>query len=197
MTDRKLSALRALAERPGTTHEGEVARRKLREYEATLKTRGSGASTSFRSWKSGFSFTGSATNIEDIADLLEKLKRQMDDPFSFASERWTCACGASWPQGVKCSDTLRHDNIQNQIRVNFKRGERVYYNCHAYDLNCPGTVAAYIKPQRDNGAYPWAWLSVKFDHLKNARQCPIYSAQGWHLSHFPLPEDLARGLRGY
>jgi hypothetical protein len=67
----------------------------------------------------------------------------------------------------------------------------VYYNKWPYDLNSPGTVTGWPKPDGRN----WGWRRIKVDHLKSARAVPIYSTAGWHLSKEPLDIAEAERLR--
>lgn len=159
MDQNTIESLRRLAERPGTEHEGAVAREMLRRLEAKIP----------------------AENRGLIPSLRELLKRHG------IPDAWTCPCGAVNSVGDgPCAETWKHLDIQTQIRAKFAKGDRVYYNCWAYPRNCPGRFAAYVKLKPEIGDYPWAWISVKFDHLKQARQIPIISARGWLLSHEPL-----------
>ena len=160
MSRRKLEALRALAERPGTEAEGIVARQILARLEA----------------KQGIPGRVEAKRYDHL---------------------WECACGSILVVGEKCDNDLVHLDIQDEIRAKFKPGDRVYYNKWAYTANCAGVVAAYVRLKAPNGDHPWAWISVKFDYLKSARQIPIYSAKGWHLSHKPVDRAtlIQTGLR--
>lgn len=101
----------------------------------------------------------------------------------FSRYRWYCPCGVSNAANQKCQNWRKHLEINLEIRDRFKKGDRVLYNYHAYPPDCPGRVAAHVPLKPENGTYPWAWISIKFDHLKGARQIPIFSAKGWHLKH--------------
>ncbi len=94
-----------------------------------------------------------------------------------------CPCGSKLRFNEKCWNWQRHLEIQTEIRAKFSKGDRVIYNMHAYPADCPGRVAAYVPLGPENGTFPWAWLSVKFDHLKGARRVPIFDRDGWHLEH--------------
>lgn len=107
---------------------------------------------------------------------------------------WKCACGSNVGVGEKCNNQFMHSFIQQNIRDRFKKGDRVYYNRWAYEINDPAVVTGYVKPAKEIGDHPWAWIRLKFDLLKNSRAVPIYSNRGWNLSHEPLPEALARIL---
>lgn len=179
MNGRKLEALRNLAERPGTEAEGELARELLKRWEAKIEA----PLDEGPAWAL---FTDLLKNEVTTEDFLEKLRRRIIyERAQPLPNHWECACGAQLAIGDKCNEQLAHLLIQQAIREKFSPGDRVVYNYHAYPDNCPGRVAAYVKLKQSNGNYPWAWISVKFDHLKQARQIPIYSAKGWHLSKAP------------
>lgn len=166
----RIEALRRLAERPGTEHEGRVALKMLRKMESCIP---------------GFT----EEEKEPLFAYQSYMRREMSvDEFvaalsRFCSQRWDCPCGDRVAAGEKCGNWMKHMSIQDRIRERFKKGDRVIYNYHAYPADCPGKVAAYVPIKRENGTYPWGWISVKFDHLKSARQVPIISAEGWHLKH--------------
>ena len=187
MNQRTIDSLRRLAERPGTEHEGIVAREMLRKFEGkTSSLRDEDYETAYRR------FARKEISIEEFIESMRNRHWPLDIP-----THWVCACGTTCRVTEKCGSHEAHADIQEQIRKRFKRGDRVYYNYHCYKLNCPGIVAAHIKPKRENGNYHWSWLSVRFDHLKSARQCPIYSAKGWHLTHDPLPTEEAERMAHY
>jgi hypothetical protein len=174
----KIAALRALAERPGTDAEGQVARAMLEKLNAKRTSIDDDQMAPLRGY------------LSDDIDLDEFLRSTRQGPVM-----WTCACGAKIIVGQKCGRRWRHLEIQTEIRAKFKKGDRVYYNRWAYPPNCPAIVAAYVdigKPE--NGTFPWAWISLRFDHLNGARQVPIFSEKGWHLSHSPQTEDVSKIL---
>jgi hypothetical protein len=164
---RRLEALRNLAERPGTEHEGIVARAMLKRAEAKAPDLARDYLENVRAFGRG-----------DIT-FSEYLNRtQQTSP-----AMWSCPCGDTIYMNGKCLNQFRHLEIQTRIRAVFSRGDRVFYNFHAYPRNCPGKIAAHVKLQQDNGTYPWAWVSVKFDHLKSARQIPVLNEKGeWCLT---------------
>lgn len=175
--ERTIEALRSLAARPGTEHEGIVAREMLRRLEAT-RTPEDKLFDQFRA----FLRTG----------LMEDLEAAVGKKFTL-----TCACGFHVRLGEKCLNLCgAHELIQQEIQNRFKRGDRVFYNRWAYPLNCPATVLRYVVPKPENGNYPWAWVTVKFDHLKSSRQIPVKSGKGWHLSHKRLSDEEAKRLAG-
>ena len=92
---RRIEALRALAERPGTPAEGEVARKMLERAEA----HGVDPEESFRS----FIRTGS---MDDLASAVGPL---------------TCECGTTHPPFTKCSNLSLHQRIRRQMEVLFPR----------------------------------------------------------------------------
>lgn len=167
----RIEALRRLAERPGTEHEGLVARKMLERLEGLA--RAGYCAEEFGALGAYQAYMRREISVDAFLDALAKS----------CGERWTCACGASVAIGQKCIEWMRHLEIQTEIRTTFKKGDRVVYNYHAYPVDCPGKVASYVPLKPENGTYPWAWISVKFDHLKGARQIPIVSAEGWHLKH--------------
>ncbi len=159
MSTRKIEALRRLAERPGTEAEGIVAREMLKRFEA----------------KAGIS-SPSDRLIPSLRDLL----RRYDIP-----DVVKCPCGEVRPIGEgPCTNVWRHLEIQTEIRAQFKKGDVVFYNYHAYPKNCPGVIAKYVPLGRDS---TWHWISVKFGHLKHSRQVPIIDADGkWCLTKEPV-----------
>ena len=172
MNQSTIDALRRLAERPGTEHEGAVAREMLRRAEAKLREAGD----------------TQAVGEEDLMDLYRRyMRREMSvDAFVEAPRisTWKCPCGTKVRNGEKCANWQRHLEINIEIRNRFAKGDRVLYNYHAYPPDCPGRVSAHVKLKPENGTYPWAWISVKFDHLKGARQIPIIGENGeWCLKH--------------
>jgi len=146
-----------LAERPGTEHEGIVAREMLKKLEA----------------KSG-SFADKLRN--GTLKSFEEILREHGVPTDV-----TCPCGKSRKifAGL-CPNISGHMEINAKIRDTFTRGDRVFYNYWAYPPNCPGKIARHVPLGRES---TWHWISVKFDHLKNARQVPILNDAGvWCLT---------------
>lgn len=162
MNQRKLEALRALAERPGTPAEGRLAKEILARLEGHAEVTEEGEKTSWY-WFERFLKTHSND------DLLKGVRAPS-----------ICECGAKVPRGLRCANLVGHQRIAAQIRALFPRGVRVYYNYWAYPSNCPGTVSGY--------SHYWNWIRIKFDHLKNKRSIPIYSPAGWHLSMDPVEQ---------
>jgi hypothetical protein len=167
MNRRRIEALRNLAERPGTPAEGALAREILERHEGKQSQR---------------------SQNDAFCDYLRSGERSDLDHACYTS---TCRCGNVYPRKndreSDCPMTDRHALILAEKLKRFPRGTRVYYNYWAYGENCLGTVTG---PSKD-----WAWLRIKFDNLKQARKCPIYSEFGWHLSIEPLTGD-TRKLRG-
>lgn len=163
---RTLAALEALAARPGTPHEGEVARAMLERFRAK------------RSAEEQY--------FDKFRDFLRS--GSMEDLAQAVGEN-TCDCGSRYPAFQKCANLDAHERIAREILERFPRGTEIYYNKWAYAQNCPGKIVGY--------SHSWNWARIKFDHLKNSRSCPIYSAKGWHISKYPLDyETLCRsGLR--
>lgn len=176
MNSRKIAALRNLAERPGTEAEGKLAKQLLDRLESDNQHPPDEA----EAWITFTEFLRSNISTEDY------LERMRQWAISIRNQplptHWRCACGALLEVGGKCEAAMNHLLIQQAIREKFAIGDRVLYSRWAYPPNCPGRVAAYVKTQKQNNDYPWAWLSIKFDHLKQARQVPIYSASGWDLA---------------
>lgn len=193
MNARKLQALRNLAERPGTEAEGKLAREILERWE---KNSFADEPEDEQDMWSVFAAhqRGDISTDDFLASIRrDNLRRERQHP----PVEWHCACGNILRVGEKCCDDLRHLSIQMEIRVRFKKGDRVFYNHHCYPVNCPGFVLGYLRPKITVDSHPWAWINVKFDHLKSPRQVPIYSAKGWHLSKEPIdPDVLARTQLG-
>ncbi len=183
MNSRKLAALRALSERPGTEAEGAVARDMLRRLEEKEKSHNRSI------------WDGLGDGPDDLIEAIRRYAAQHKDrtPEDY---QWRCACGIIWPFGQKCKDAEAHAKIQHEIRLKFKRGDRVFYNYWAYPPNCAARVTGYCDGPV-NGSYPWAWIGLKFDHLKSGyRKVPIYTTKGWHLSKDEKVPDLTDILRG-
>lgn len=160
MKQRRLAALRALAERPGTPAEGAVAREMLAREEAKRIEQ------------------YPADQQEKWRLFAEYLRTGDLDIFQRAvSMPIYCPCGAE-KRGGACTEPVRHGDIEREIRRRFPRGSRVYYNGWPYPKDCPGTVVGYAT---------WNWIRLKFDHLKTVRRCPIYK-NGWYLSTEPKGE---------
>lgn len=161
MNQRTIESLRRLAERPGTEHEGIVAREMLAKLEA----------------KAPRSFADSLRNHH--LPSFEEILRKHGVPTMVR-----CPCGMerkifSGP----CTNYEKHAEIYLKILATFSRGDRVYYNYWAYPPNCPGVVAKHVPLGRENGTFPWCWISVRFDHFKNARRIPILNDKGeWCLT---------------
>lgn len=158
MNARTLDSIRRLAERPGTEAEGIVAREMLAKLEKKIPA------------------------SDRLIPSLRELLRRYDIP-----DIVKCPCGDIRPVGEgPCANVWRHLEIQTEIRARFKKGDVVFYNYWAYPVNCPGIVAAHVKLKKERGTYPWAWVSVKFGHLKSARQVPILDDSGkWCLTKEP------------
>jgi hypothetical protein len=183
MVSRRISALRALADRPGTEHEGVVAREMLARLEAK----------------------GTEGYRDDEMEYLAKFRAHMRGEISLdeflkcfrspkPEERWTCPCGDTITRDGICRNVIRHAAVQTKIRTTFSKGDRVFYNYWAYPPNCPGAVQGYVKLQPDKGTFPWAWLRVKFDHLKSPLNVPVWSDKGMHLSHEPVGDTALERL---
>lgn len=183
MSSRKIDALRRLAERPGTEHEGIVARAMLAKLQAKQAAAGG-----FRDYEAEYraayaAFAERRISLDEFIAATRKHTQWVNDNLP---TEWTCDCGTVLPVGQKCREAWWHLDIQTQIRAKFKIGDRVYYNRWAYAKNSPGRVSAYLKTHKMEDQ--WGWISVKFDHLKSSRQVPIFSAKGWHLSHEPITD---------
>lgn len=160
MSYRRLAALRALAERPGTPAEGAVAREMLKRAEAKKREQYPDGE------RSRWELFKEYLRTKD----LDTLNRAMAMP-SY------CHCGAEL-RGTACTAPWRHIEIDREMRRRFPVGTRVYYNFWAYPKDCPGTVVGYGT---------WGWIRIKFDHLKRERRCPIWR-NGWQLSTEPMGE---------
>lgn len=101
-----------------------------------------------------------------------------------------CDCGTRYAAFTICENFAFHARINRELREKFPVGARVYYNRWAYAVNCPAMVAGY--------STEWHGIWLRFEHLKNRRNVPVYSAAGWHLSRHPVDAETIRqaGLRG-
>jgi hypothetical protein len=115
---RKIAAIRALAERPGTVAEGEAARAALKRL---------GLSATPDQW-------------ESFRDYLHSGSR---DDLSRAVGLKSCPCGNKHPAFAQCPMVSVHTGIRQEMHRRFPRGQRAYYNEWAYEDNCPCTVAGY------------------------------------------------------
>jgi hypothetical protein len=181
MSDRRLQALRALAERPGTEAEGILAREILARLQSQEPV---DEYTPYRRWLR-----------KEIS--LEEFLMAMKHPPLTPEEQAVVDAEAQFAelQRKREEERIHHATIQAEIRTRFKKGDRVYYNKWAYFVNDPGSVSGYVRPKEENGSHPWAWLSVKFDRHLWPRQIPVWSERGWHLSHEPLNDEEAERLR--
>lgn len=174
MTSRKIAALRALAERPGTPQEGAVAREMLRRHEEKLQDQS--PEDAFRS------FLRRGMSSVDFVDVLHR----------HYGPKMTCACGA--PLADTCVNLAEHLRIMDEIQRRFPLGATVFYNCHGHNANSRGVVVSH-------SAKRWNYVRIKFEHLKWALNVPIYDADGWHLSTVPVEDEalihrLTNGYRG-
>lgn len=191
-TRRKLEALRNLAERPGTEAEGKLAREILDRLESRRFP--DKADWERPHW---MAFEDYLRGDISTDDFIESMRRRVQwENAQPLPSTWVCACGNVILIGTKCENAMGHLVIQQGIRERFTKGDRVFYNRWAYPANCPATVAGYVRLRDSNNDHPWAWITLKFEHLKNNRQVPIYSAVGWHLSKEPVGVDQARILAG-
>jgi hypothetical protein len=171
-SDRRLSALRALADRPGTEAEGRLAREILERLEVR-------DTEEYRRWQ---------RKEISLDDLLRSVKPEPLTREELAFLRYRT------DQEREAKEAAQHIEIQKEIRKRFTKGDRVYYNQWAYDANDPGTVTGYLRPKKENGTHPWAWINVKLDRLLWPRQLPIWSERGWHLTHEPVSAEEAERL---
>lgn len=154
MNQSTLDSIRRLAERPGTEHEGNVARAMLKKLEG----------------RAGFADKLRNGTLKSLDDML----REHGVPAEV-----TCPCGKSRKIFAgPCQNHSGHAEIHSKVRSAFKRGDCVYYNYWAYEPNDPGIVAAHIPIITVNGTFPWSWISVSFDRLKSARRIPILNDFG-------------------
>lgn len=182
-SQRKIDALRALAERPGTPEEGILARVFLGRLEAA----GVNHEGEQDIWTA---LEAQCRGAMSTSDLTETLMRWVRARNAQRPTHWFCQCGNSIPIQQKCQDTDRHEGIRIQIKERFKKGDRVFYNQQSYvygEGNAPATVTGFVRPKPDN----WAYLRIKMDQHKNSQAAPVYSEKGWLLTHIPrLAEDL-------
>lgn len=162
MNNRKLQALRNLAERPGTESEGKLAREILDRLERKLPEDDSEATRWF--WFEKYLRT------RDMSDL--------EKACSFPNY---CDCGASY-RTPKCENLTLHSKIRSQTVELFPKGTRIYYNRWAYEPNSPGIVMGYPR----DAERLWNWMRIKFYSLKSARNVPVYSRSGYHVSIEPV-----------
>ena len=181
MTNRKLQALRNLAERPGTPAEGVLAREILERFDGD---RNSGNAELERPlWIAWDDYMrGSVSMDEFLESIRSRVMWERSQPLP---TEWTCACGETVMVPSKCSGS-RHEAIHREIPSKFPKGLRVYYNCWAYSINSPATVSGYSRE--------WNWIRLKFDDLKTVRGVPIYK-KGWRITREPVEREQAERLR--
>lgn len=117
-SQRKIAALRALAERPGTEAEGEAAKAALKRL-------------------------GVSANPDQWDAFRSHLRTGLMDDLSRAVGQKTCPCGNKHPAFTQCPLTDFHDRIRQEMLQKFPRGTRAYYNEWAYADNEPCTVTGY------------------------------------------------------
>lgn len=167
---RRIAALRALAERPGTKAEGEVAREKLARIESK-QPRPVNASELF-------GFFASYLRNGHMEDLQKAVNSSVCN-----------ICGKVFPCGLECPKKTEHFQAHAEMHKMFPRGARVYYNYWAYPANCPAMVAGY---SADLG-----WIRLKFDHLKSTRSVPIYTDGELRLFTAPVDSNTADRMCGW
>lgn len=178
MNQRTLEALRNLAERPGTEAEGKLAREILARFDGGAIT--DAPADEQDAWATFRDYLRRDASIDDLIDVLRRQGRtQTYKP----PELWvSCECGGdSRPWNTKCPHLDRQEAIRVDAKKYFPKGTRVYYNKWAYPRNCAGVSTGHQSE--------WGWLRVKFDHLKSARDIPIYTAAGWHLTTDPVADS--------
>lgn len=119
---RKIAALRALAERPGTDAEGILAREMLVRLESKQNP--------VEALDAQFERFLQTGNIEDLGSAVGKS---------------ICDCGFIRAVSTTCDNITTHAAIAEEIRQRFPRGARVFYNRWAYAENDPAFVAGYSK----------------------------------------------------
>lgn len=112
---RRIEALRALAERPGTEAEGALAREKLARAESAYRVKPS------------------------AEKVLEHVISIWTNPVTH------CECGERHPRAEECPNRADHDRIADEISARFPKGTRAYYNRWAYERNTPCTVTGAAK----------------------------------------------------
>jgi hypothetical protein len=175
---RKLDALRALADRPGTPEEGRLAREILERLESSPEPEWPAYLSAIPLYQ-----VGNEVAFRDFlrTGSMEDLER---------ATKWkTCPCGLANPQNEKCQNEIEHESIRARIMQMFPRGQRVFYNRWAYAPNCPGVVVGYSKD--------WNWVRIKFDHLKSPRSVPVYDCR-YYLFCERIPYDTLKvmNIRG-
>ena len=182
---RRMDALRRLAERPGTEHEGAVALAMLERERDKVKE--------IKPEDCLSAFLRGDIHVTDFVDMMQRHRGTPEQRYSVeqVDELPTCPCGQRYYHGHKCLALDRHEAIRVDIRNRFPLGSRVYCNRWAYSTNCPGTVVAHVKDPE-----LWGWISIRFDHLKSARRVPVISNKGCHLSTRPLKPSEADRMAG-
>lgn len=159
ISERALEALRAIAERPGTPAEGDLARALLARHGATTEA----------DWPAYLNAIPEHERARWGA-FRDFLKTGKMEDLDRATKWRTCPCGRENPRESACQNEAEHESIRGRIQQMFPRGQRVFYNRWAYTPNCPGNVVGYSKTS-------WNWIRIQFDHLKSPRSVPVYDCR--------------------
>lgn len=164
----RIEALRRLAERPGTEHEGLVARKMLKRLKAKTATKPEPDSVPAKYRMAEFWNGGNPVVIQ-------------------------CHCGEMFTSRTPCEQSSRHERIRAEILSRFAVGDRVFFNRYGYLLN----AAANIIKVFDKAADKWNSVQLKFEGSGKTKAITVlaYSIYGWHLSKSPLNFTEAGNLR--
>lgn len=171
----RIEALRRLAERPGTEHEGAVAREMLRKL----------IDKQFQSEE-----LRKFTHVRDILDNWEAWSDAR-----LGTVMATCPCGTDYemfPNKQSCWNLDKHIAYKIEISKRFPVGSTAYYSCWAYE---PNDECEILRRTPKAASDDWRWVRVKFKRLKTSRTIPIISELGFHLFSEPVSAKRAEELR--
>lgn len=183
---RRIAALRALAARPGTPAEGEVAQRKLEEalakepVKAPRVYRRSPLEDAIRD--ALFQQMGVRMAREAIGRFYSV--RRAEAPFCEPTGMpWfldrQCACGVDRAFDIKhCQNFEGHTQIEDMLSARFPLFTRIYYNGPSCVANRRGRVFMH--------SMQWNFLDILFDDSFTPIEVMAYSRKGWHVSIQPL-----------
>lgn len=196
---RRIAALRALADRPGTPAEGEVARRKLEEALAKEPKESYGRPGSFSFDVHAVNFEFSAATMQAAFEkLVADLERGRVVHYTSGNppaEGYRCPCASSRWRGYSasaCPDGVSHEAINKIARDTYPPGSRAFLNIvsdfYGHWVNEPVTVLEYGKTEWNcvilrfcgptwfkDAVMPIIWNNQKFTLSKERVEAPKYN----------------------
>jgi len=188
---RRIAALRALADRPGTEAEGRVAKEKLRraleaagQAQDPVPPKQAKAADSFGRTYTPYYFDRNLLRRQAEDLLRRQAERMSKEPFegrAYQSHReqeterkaradhYGCPCGSVWNREL-CANKTANEHIRKTLTEKFPTGTRVYYNGPLFPPNKAGSVIDdYYKD------CAWNQLMVKFEDGSDIANFATYS----------------------